>query len=168
VTAPDLVAELAELRHRLDALESRDRIQDLRSRFHDYVNTNRWREIGGLFTDDAVMDYDYLGQASGRDEVGAFFARIPELLPDGDGAPFVRQFLHSHAVEVDGETATGTSHLFATPIYGGRSFVLSGRFSDTYRRVDGSWLFASVTLDLWYSVPIADGWAGTERHHMQL
>ncbi|GAA1866595.1 hypothetical protein GCM10009836_53750 [Pseudonocardia ailaonensis] len=168
MTTPDVLAELAELRHRIDALESREAIQILRDRFHDHVNTNRWAEIGDLFTDDAVMDYDYLGSASGRAEIGAFFARIPELLPDGEGAPFVRQFLHAHAVEVDGDTATGTSHLFATPIYHGQSFVLAGRFADTYQRVDGRWLFASVALEIWYSVPVTEGWAGARRHHMQL
>lgn len=168
MTAPDLVAELAELRHRIDALESREAIHQLRNRFHDCVNTNRWTEIGTLFTDDAELDYSYLGSASGREAVAAFFGAMPDLLPAVDGAPFVRQFIHGHSVEVSGDEATGTSHLLATPIYRGESFVLAGRFTDTYRRVDGAWLFASVSLDIWYSVPIRDGWAHPDRHRMSL
>jgi hypothetical protein len=169
--ASDLVAELAALRRRVDVLESQDRIRRLRNSFHDFVNTDRWAEIGGLFTEDAELDYDYLGRASGRAAVGEFFAAIPRLLPADAGAPFVRQFVHGHSVEVDGaagDTATGTSHLFATPTYHGTSFLFSGRFADTYARVDGEWLFASVTLDIWYSVPLAEGWATGERHRMSL
>lgn len=168
MTAPDLVAELAELRHRLDVLESRDAIRMLRNRFHDCVNTDRWSGIGALFTEDADLDYSYLGRASGREAIGAFFGRIPELLPHVDGVPFVRQFVHGHSVDVDGDEGTGTSHLFATPVYDGTSFLFAGRFTDTYRRVDGEWLFSAVTLEVWYSVPLAEGWAGADRHRMSL
>ncbi|GAA4680794.1 hypothetical protein GCM10023215_12820 [Pseudonocardia yuanmonensis] len=166
--SPDLAAELAELRRRVDVLESQDAIRRLRNRFHDFVNTDRWAEIGGLFTEDAELDYDYLGKASGRAAVGEFFGRIPELLPADDGAPFVRQFLHGHSVEVTGDEATGTSHLLATPIYHGTSFLFSGRFADTYARVGGEWLFSSVRLQIWYSVPLAEGWATPDRHRMAL
>lgn len=166
MTAPDLLAELAELRRRVDTLESRESIQLLRNRFHDYVNTDRWTEIGSLFTDDAELDYDTLGRASGRAAITDFFASVPDKLPSGHG-PFVRQFIHAHAVEVDGATATGTSHLFATPVFHGVSHVVSGRFSDTYARVDGGeWLFSAVTMQIWYAVPVAEGWAGTDRNRL--
>ena len=101
MTTPDIAAELAALRHRIDALESQERIRALRNRFHDFVNTDRWEEIGTLFAEDAELDYDYLGSASGRAAVGEFFGAIPRLLPDGDGT-FVRQLIHAHDVEVDG------------------------------------------------------------------
>jgi SnoaL-like domain len=163
MTAPDLLAEFAELRRRVDTLESREQIQLLRNRFHDYVNTDRWAEIGSLFTDDAELDYDTLGRATGRASITDFFAAVPERLPSGTG-PFIRQFIHAHSVEVDGSTATGTSHLFATPVFHGVSHVVSARFTDTYARVDGGeWLFASVTMTIWYAVPIAEGWASEDR-----
>lgn len=168
MTEPDLAQELAELRRRVDRLESGERIGLLRNRFHDYVNTNRWSEIGALFTEDAELDYSYLGRASGRAAIGEFFGRIPQLLPADAAGPFVRQFIHAHSVEVSGDEATGTSHLFATPIYHGRSFLFSGRFTDTYRRDRGTWYFSAITLDIWYSVPLSEGWAGPERHRMSL
>jgi hypothetical protein len=168
VSAPDLAAELAELRHRLDVLESQEAIRQLRNSFHDRVNTNRWTEIGALFTADAELDYSYLGTASGQAEIAEFFGAMPRLLPVGDAEPFVRQFIHGHSVEIDGDTATGTSYLFATPVYQGQSFLLSGRFTDTYVRGDGQWLFASVALEVYYSVPLAEGWAGADRHRMAL
>ncbi|MBW0106085.1 nuclear transport factor 2 family protein [Pseudonocardia sp. KRD291] len=165
---PDIAAELAAVRHRLDVLESREEIRSLRTRFHDYVNTDRWDEIGGLFSADAELDYDYLGSASERQAIDEFFGAIPRLLPDGEGGPFVRQFSHAHAIAVDGETATGSSHLFATPVYHGQSFVVSARFADRYGRHDGTWLFDSVAMTVWYSVPLEQGWAGADRHHMRL
>ncbi|RZT84202.1 SnoaL-like protein [Pseudonocardia sediminis] len=168
MTTPDITAELAALRHRLDVLESREEIRSLRARFHDHVNTDRWDEIGDLFSTGAELDYDYLGSSSGRQAIGEFFGSIPRLLPDGDGGPFVRQFIHAHEIEVDGDTATGTSHMFATPVYHGQSFLVSARFADVYGRHDGVWFFDSVTMRIWYSVPLEQGWAGAERHHMRL
>ena len=144
----DTGTELAALRRRLEVLEAESALHRLRNRFHEYVNTDRWGEIGGLFAPDAELDYSYLGSASGRAEITEFFAAIPRLLPAGAGAPFVRQFIHGHDVEVDGDTATGTSFLFATPIYHGQSFVLAGRFADSYVRRDGEWFFATVALDV--------------------
>lgn len=161
-------AELADLRARVRALEDAREIRELRNRFHDHVNTDRWDEIGALFAEDATLDYSYLGSASGREAIGRFFGSIPQLLPGPDGTPFVRQFIHGHTVEVDGDAATGTSSLFATPVYDGRSFVLAGRFTDTYVRRGGRWLFGSVRLAIDYSVPLAEGWARADRHHMRL
>ncbi|MEJ2859615.1 nuclear transport factor 2 family protein [Actinomycetospora flava] len=172
--------DLTALRLRLEVLEAESALHKLRNRFHEYVNTDRWDEIGGLFAEDAELDYSYLGSASGRAAITEFFAAIPRLLPasgrrsDAEldpptaGKPFVRQFIHGHDVDVDGDTATGTSFLFATPIYHGQSFVLAGRFADTYTRVGGQWLFASVALEIYYSVPVAEGWAGPDRHRMAL
>ncbi|MDD7937467.1 nuclear transport factor 2 family protein [Actinomycetospora lutea] len=165
-------ADLADLQRRLEVLEAESALHRLRNRFHEYVNTDRWDEIGGLFAPDAELDYSYLGAASGRAAITEFFAAIPRLLPAGPGQeagkPFVRQFIHGHDVAIDGDTATGTSFLFATPIYHGQSFVLAGRFADTYTRVAGAWLFARVALEIYYSVPVSEGWAGPDRHRMSL
>lgn len=160
--------DLTALRLRLEVLEAESALHTLRHRFHEYVNTDRWDEIGSLFAPDAELDYSYLGSASGRSAITEFFAAIPRLLPADEGKPFVRQFIHGHDVAVDGDRATGTSFLFATPIYHGQSFVLAGRFADSYVRVGGAWLFASVVLEIYYSVPVAEGWAGPDRHRMAL
>ncbi|MEJ2887464.1 nuclear transport factor 2 family protein [Actinomycetospora aeridis] len=165
------MSDLEALRRRLEVLEAESALHKLRNRFHEYVNTDRWDEIGGLFAEDAELDYSYLGAASGRAAITEFFAAIPRLLPAGPeqaGTPFVRQFIHGHDVTIDGDAATGTSFLFATPIYHGQSFVLAGRFADTYTRVGEQWLFASVALEIYYSVPLAEGWAGPDRHRMAL
>jgi hypothetical protein len=164
----DTAGELAALRHRLDVLESESALHRLRARFHDFVNTDRWDEIGGLFAEDAELDYSYLGSATGREAITEFFAAIPRLLPAGAGGPFIRQFIHGHEVEVDGDRASGSSHLFATPIYHGQAFLASGRFADTYVRRDGVWRFATVTFDIYYTVPLAEGWAVDDRHRMRL
>jgi hypothetical protein len=152
----------------VDVLESREEIQKLRNLFHDYVNTNRWTEIGALFAEDAELNYSYLGNAFGGAAIDEFFASIPGKLPTGKGEPFIRQFIHGHSVDVDGDTATGTSYLFATPIYQEQSFLAAGRFDDRYVRRDNRWLFKSITFDVYYTVPFAEGWAGPNRHQMNL
>jgi hypothetical protein len=166
MTTPDVLAELAALRHRVDVLESREEIQQLRNTFHDCINTGRWSEIGGLWVEDGELDYDYLGHEHGRAAITAFFEQVPVLLPAAGDTAVVKQFLHAHTVHVDGETASGTSHLFATPVFQGETYALAGRFTDTYRRVEGVWRFDTVKVDLWYSVPLAEGWASANLHQM--
>jgi hypothetical protein len=164
----DLVAEIATLRRRVDELEAIEQIRRLRNRFHDFVNTDRWDEIGSLFAEGAVLDYDYVAQVSGRKAIGEFFTKLPAGISAEGETPFVRQFIHGHSVKVTGDTATGVSHLFATPVYNNTSLVVSGRFEDTYGRVEGEWLFTFVRLRLWYSVPLAEGWASSNRHQMSV
>ncbi|TQC45212.1 nuclear transport factor 2 family protein [Rhodococcus sp. WS4] len=166
MTTSNTAAEITALSHRVDVLESREEIRRLRARYHDMVNTDRWSEIGDLFATDAELDYSYVGSASGRAEISEFFIALPQQLSAG-GEAFVRQFVTAHDVEVDGDTATGISHLLATPVYHGRSYLVSGRFTDRYARIDGRWLFTSVAIEIWYSVPLEQGWAGSERHHIR-
>lgn len=75
--ADAVAAELAALGKRVATLEAREEVRTLRNRFHEFVNADRWGEIGDLFAEDAVLDYDNLGTATGRVAIGEFFAAIP-------------------------------------------------------------------------------------------
>jgi hypothetical protein len=168
--SPDHVwtQQVQRLKQRVSTLEAIEQIRSLRYRYHEYVNENRWHKIGSLFTPHAHIDYAHLGRASGQCAIQKFFADVPRALEQDEGATttVVRQFVHAHDVQVSGDRGTGTCFLEATPVYHQRSFIVSGEFSDEYARRDGVWLFERISLELYWMVPLEEGWAG--RHNIQM
>ena len=79
----------------------------------------------------------------------------------------LKQFLHSHIVELSGpDTATGTGMLYACYGVHADAYVVAGKYSEEYVRVDGSWLLKTMHLALYFTVPLAVGWAGSKRHYL--
>lgn len=162
---------LANIERRLAQLEDIEELHRIRYRYHELVNSNAWDQAGGaaeLFTVDAVLDYGHMGVFRGREAIAAFFGGATAGVTGSDSPaepPFVKQFVHAHDVRLDEEDpdrATGISYLEAKPVYRGESFLVSGRFDDEYRRVDGRWLFGTVKLEVWFMVPAHEGWASPE------
>jgi hypothetical protein len=168
-------ARCTDIERRLSRLEDIEELHRLRYRYHELINSNAWEEHAAeLFTAGAVLDYGHMGVFQGREKITAFFGGAAAGVT-GSGAPaeppFVKQFIHAHDVRLDNEDpdqATGISYLEAKPVYRGESFLVSGRFDDEYRRVDGRWLFARVKLEVWFMVPARDGWASPDRIKMSL
>jgi len=151
----DLAARVAALELEVRRLRDRAEIQDLRLQYHAAVNEQRPESIARLFTDDGVLDFDVLGHANGRAAIAAFFDATLS-----DPATFVKQFIHNHVVEIDGERASGTSYLEARTVYAGESVLVAARYDDAYARAQGRWLFARMALVPIFIVSLREGWAG--------
>jgi SnoaL-like domain len=139
------------------------------------INSNAWDPVAQLFTVDAVMDYGHLGVARGRRAIRKFFGGAAAGVVGRDSTehapPFVKQFIHAHDVRInhaDPDRSTAISYLEAKPIYHGGSYLVADRFDDEYLRVDGRWLFATATLEVWFMVPAQEGWASPDRIRMSL
>jgi hypothetical protein len=79
----------------------------------------------------------------------------------------LKQFLHSHIVELTGpHTASGTGMLYACYGVHADAYVVAGKYSEDYVRVDGTWLFKTMDLALYFTVPLSVGWAGPKRHYL--
>ena len=128
----------------------------MRCEYHEYINQSRFDEIPGLFTEDGEMDFGYLGKGKGREELARVFANAPNLLQ------FVKQFIHNHVVEVDGDEGKGYSYMEARTINNDQAFVVAGRYDDDYVRVDGVWKFRHMKFDAYFTVPFDEGWAQDE------
>ena len=146
-----------ELRARIEALELRvarhddlEAIRVLRCTYHEYVNQDRIVELADLFSENATVIYAGRPAVTGREAIRAFFVNFP--------IKWARQFIHSHVVEIDGDRATGYSHLDGRPVLDGKSFMVAGRFDDEYCREGERWLFSRVVLSTWYMVPVEPGW----------
>jgi ketosteroid isomerase-like protein len=149
------------LEARIAALEAKDDIRDLRFRYHQAINEGDTAAIVGLFTDEAEIDFGYLGKTRGRDKIDRFFTALPDLLA------FVKQFIHNHLVTLDGpDRATGVSYMEAKTISSGTAFVVSGRYDDVYVRTEAGWRFSVMNFDPYFSVPFDEGWAVERRLQM--
>src|SRR5215471_787056 len=154
----DLAARVAALEAEVQRLRDRAEIEDLRFRYHAAVNERRPEAIAPLFARGARLDFGPLGRASGPREIEAFFAAML-----GDPSAFVKQFIHNHLVEIEGDRARGTSYLEARPVYRGESYLVAARYDDAYAREDGRWRFQEMAMTPIFIVPLREGWAGEEK-----
>lgn len=145
-----LQAQLAELGARVDRCEAVEAIRALRNRYHELVNEDAGHRLYELFAPDAVVAYGGRPEVRGRDSIRAFFAAFP--------VQAARQFIHSHVVQVQGDTGTGSSYLDGRPVRDGKSFYVVGRFDDEYVRLSGQWFFQRVTLSVHYMIEAAEHW----------
>ena len=135
MTTDDIAARLAVLETKVGMLADIEEIRRLRYFYHRATNDGFYDQIPDMFTEDGALDFDYIGRASGRETIGRFFAKTPEVLP------FIKQFIHNHLIDVDGDAGTGFCYLEAKTVAKGEAFLVAGRYDDEYLRVDGAWKF---------------------------
>jgi ketosteroid isomerase-like protein len=154
--------ELADLQRRVRKLEDLEEIRALRNAYHSCINDGRYADIAALFTEDAVVELGYLARYDGIAAIDKGFQAMGER-----ERFFIKQFIHSHIVEVDGDTGTGKSYLEARYGRQGVSYLVSGRYDDIYVRQGGKWLFKEMIAEFYYTVPAGVGWMGDERHYFR-
>ena len=167
---PSLEERIASLETRLDVAESTLAIERLKAEYAARVDARHTHLSGGtpdpahvsamaarvaeLFTEDAVWDGGRsLGVARGR-------AQIRDRLAN----PTVRwawHFFLKPRITVRGDFAEGTWDLFSPcTLQDGSQRWMVGVESDTYQRVDGVWLHASMQLETVMLAPFEKGWSG--------
>lgn len=155
---------------RIQRLEDIEAIRSLKNVYHLYINDCRFDEIGGLFTEDAIVDMGYMHPSDepcrGRDNIARWYATLTGAV----GLTQLKQFTHNHTVEVDagGETASGWSLLEARYGQGTESYNVAAKYEEDYRKVGQRWLFDAMRLKVYFTVPMELGWATEHRHHLVL
>jgi ketosteroid isomerase-like protein len=158
---------LVSLEQRLQRIEDTEAIRTLKSRYHTLVNDTEFEKVGDLFTKDAALDLGYLmpdGKTIiGKDAISAAFVAMKTARSQSQ----LKQFLHNHIVEIEGEdAASGTGLLLACYGVKEESFVVAGKYMEQYHRVDRAWLFQRMELALYFTVPLKKGWAEHKRHYL--
>lgn len=143
---------LDDLNRRLQRLEDIDEIKRLRMRYHCHINADEFDRIPELFTNDALVDFGAIGSARGRDDVSALFLKIPKH------TDLVRQYIHNHLIDVDGDHATGISFLDARYAKDGVALIVAGSFREKYRRQDDGWRISEMKVEIWFGAPLDKGW----------
>lgn len=156
----ELTEQVKRLTERVETLEAVRELNTLRHALPRYINDGRWDSVGELFSATAFLDYRHLGRAEGREAVAAYFAGLPRLIEDSSpaGQVLVKQFVHGHDVVVTGERATGVSFFEEKVVFDTESSLVAGKFTDSYVREDGRWVFDRIELDLYWVIPYARGW----------
>ncbi len=151
----DPTTDLAELHRTVRRLADLEAIRELAHRYAHFV----WQlDISGavdLFTEDGIMDTGDRPPIVGRKDLLETYERML-------GAAQFHPFVHSHVIEIDGDTATGTCYLDLRAAVEGKSMVGSGWYEDRYVRTPAGWKFTLRTLKMRYLVPLEDGWAGSD------
>ncbi len=151
----------ASLLARLDRLESIEAIRVLRMKYHEHINNLEWERVADLYTEDGVVQLDYISKWEGRARIREGFATIPTR------TPLVKQFIHGHTVEIEGDNATGCAFVEVRDARGGQSLMIAGKYDDRYVRSDGRWLISHTLFTSYFSVPVQVGWAGPELHYLK-
>ena len=165
-TNEDLAGRVDALARRVDAAESVLALHDLKARYATLVDARfargavvgreRLDEVAAaaaeLFTEDGVWDGGpTLGVARGRHEIAARLAE-PTLV-------FSRHLFVPPRLAVDGDRATGRWDLLCPCTRpDGTSLWMCGHEDDTYARVDGRWLHATMALTTVFVAPAGGGW----------
>lgn len=139
------------IEERIQRLEDIEAIRSLRHKFHYFVNERLPERAREIYTDDAVIIFDEFLRQEGIEAIIAAASRFPEDL-------LLRQYIHNHEIELDGDTATAYSYLDARYGQNGQSLIVSGRYDDKYRRTPDGWRICEVKVTLQFSVPIQKGW----------
>lgn len=147
---------------RLQAIEDRHQIEELRATYCFLVDDGRFDElVDEWFTEDAVCDFrvvrggNIVLVSTGRDEVRTFFTQmVPAVLHD------MCHTIHNHRIVIDGECASGDCYFEVTgkDPTSGDAVVGAGRYVDQYRRVGDRWRFERRQADIFYMAPLSEGW----------
>ncbi len=129
---------MSSIEARLDALESREAIKELRARYAWYATRGDAAGVASLFTEDCVFD-----GPNGPGKRGVVHGRkaLEDFLAPSIGTPgVVLPLIHNHLTEVDGDTATG-SCVMETPGAPGFGHLVC-QYLEDLKRIDGKWYFA--------------------------
>jgi len=150
--------EYEALLGRLQVLEDREAIRELKARYCDICDDgHNAARIAEIFAEDGVWESERLGRFVGREAIRAQFVRF------GRDIAFSQHMVTNPVITVDGDTATGRWYFLSPMEFRGAPRWTFVRYDDQYVRVDGNWLFQHLHVSLRLDAPHEGGWrAATE------
>ena len=118
---------------------AREEIRDLVTRYNSNSDTGRFPQLMELFDDSSVMTLDGVNVYNGRSEIINIFNNAKGRLNSADVPKYIRHFVATHQIDLESETAARGRCYFAVITHIGLDHW--GRYVDTYKKVDGKWLF---------------------------
>ena len=148
------------LEERVDRLESIDAIKRLKAVYCMYCDAKYGAEgICSLFIEDGVWDGGpSFGRYEGHRQIRSFFERI-----SGD-ILFAAHLVLNPIITVEGDRAHGRwwLHMPCTALNDAGTAEgrwLLSEYDEEYVRIDGTWKFKTLRLDVKYYVPHVQDWA---------
>ena len=144
------------LEEKVQELWDREQIRSLTYAYGHWLEKMDSEALSRLFTEDGAMDFSSVGWGikKGRPAIEDFYPTTWDQR--------VKPFFTNHYIEFDDANhAHGWCWLDNRAKKGDQSLIGCGRLHDNYEQVDGKWLFKSRRLELFFMVPIGEGWAKT-------
>lgn len=147
--------EKMDLAARIARLEDIEDIHRLRNMYHYFINENLPERFREIYTEDAWLKFDDRMSWEGLDAIVAGFASMPAR------TPLIKQFIHNHQIDLDGDRAKSFAYFEARyATLDRKSLMVAGRYDETYKRTKAGWRITTTFVHLIYSVPLDVGWAG--------
>jgi len=141
------------VKKRLERLEAREELKELRAKYCYAVDTRNWDRFGELFTDDPVLDFGGMGTYEGQEGLAAFADEFVEGQLEGSV-----HMLSNPVLRIDGETATGRWYVQSPLTFAdGTGGWRQGTYEDEYRKVGSDWHIDRIHLRFNYTADFEDG-----------
>src|SRR5262245_14399349 len=134
-------------------LWDREKIKELTYQYGLAIEAQDEARMASLFTEDGSVDFSSLGRG-----VITGHAALKEFY-QGTWPLRVKPFFTNHVIRITGNRATGVCSLENRATRGGDSLIGAGRLHDEYEKVNGEWKFKSRRVEMFYFVPLSEGWA---------
>ncbi len=142
----DTTDPLAEIRDRLDRIESRDEIRQLASKYALALDMRDMDALVGLFPEDVRAG----GGKTGRAALKAWFAQTLSQQFDGTAHHIGNQIIEF----LDADTAIGIVYSKNEHETGADWVIMQMMYHDRYERVGGRWYFRSRQPLYWYATDL--------------
>jgi uncharacterized protein (TIGR02246 family) len=136
-------------------LWDREKIRELAYQYGLAIEAQDEERMASLFTEDGSVDFSAAGRGvmRGHKAIAEFYRSTWPLR--------VKPFFTNHVIRVDGDRATGVCSVQNNATRGDQSLIGAGRLHDEYEKVGGEWKFKSRRVELFYFVPLSEGWANS-------
>lgn len=141
------------IEERLQALEDRAEIAQLRADYCHVLDHRDWKALAAMFTEDG--EFDGLAHAKNRAEIYEFFSTTVQNLAEG-----FWHFCTNPTIHLDGDSATGRISMQYLSLKNGKSYVSAGHYDDEFRREAGEWKFRKRKITFYYYAPLEEGFTG--------
>jgi uncharacterized protein (TIGR02246 family) len=119
------------------SVDDRLEIQDLYAAYNYAIDEGRAEDFAACFTADGYLDVALGDPSQGTDALVAFAAGTHQMVPG------LRHSVSNLRVTADGDEVVGQAYILAyRQGAAGFEVLMSGRYLDHLRRVDGAWRFA--------------------------
>lgn len=147
---------------RIETLEAIEEIKALKSSYcyiadAAYKNPSSWNELVDLFTQDGWVDFGEHGRFEGKEGVHRFFAEKAHNF-----VSYAAHMVSNEIVDVNGTQARGNWYLIcpSTDRSSKTALWIQGRYEDEFVKLNGKWMWQSITFITHFAAPFDVGWSG--------
>ncbi|PCC50758.1 nuclear transport factor 2 family protein [Brevibacterium aurantiacum] len=145
------IPQTPSLEERIARLEDIQAISQLRARYCQALDDGHWDALADTFTADGA--FVGLSTARGREEMLEFFPKL-----NSTTVTSWWHFSSNETVDLDGDSATGTTWLLQPCVVEGESQLAAGRYDDTMVRTAAGWRFTERKVSFFFWSSLEAGW----------